>query len=183
MKTLWMFLSLMTCSLTLFATPAQVILIRHAEKPDKGVSLSKQGFERAAAFVPFFTLPPANSAFQLPVAIYAMVTSKNHSSTRCVQTVGPLASALGIPLIAQYTWGDYKAMVDAINQDSDYEGKTVMICWEHKGLGDIAAYFGVKPTPVYGSVYDRLWVIDFDDGNFSSFQDLPQQLMYGDTTT
>jgi hypothetical protein len=183
MKTLWISLSLCALTLGLFATPAQVLLIRHAEKPKSGPGLSKAGLERAAAFVPFFTIDPLPGVNQ-PVAIFAQTSSKNHKSTRPVQTVAPLSNALGIPLFARYTWGSYESMVSDIMSDSDYDGKTVLICWEHSRLGDIAAAFGVSPKPTYPSgVYDRLWVIDIDGNKEASFHDLPQQLMYGDTAT
>lgn len=165
------------------ATPGQVLLLRHAEKPSSGNTLSKAGFERAAALVPFFTLPPANAAFNAPVAIYAQCSSKNHKSTRPVQTVSPLAAALGIELCTQYTYASYKKMVDDINANSALDGQTILICWAHQKLQNIAAYFGVQNAPPFPNVYDRVWVIDFTDGKVSSFQNLPQQLMYGDSAT
>lgn len=183
MKWLWIALFLCVCSFELSAAPAQVLLIRHAEKPPSGNGLSVQGFERAAAFVPYFCFPPQSSWYNIPNVCFAMCTSTNHQTTRCTQTVAPLAQTLGIELIAQYTFADYKPMCDLIMKSSDYDGKTVLICWAHENLGPIAGEFGVTPAPVYPSgVYDRLWVLDFSsDGKLINFQDLSQQLMYGDT--
>lgn len=168
---------------SLAATPAQVIMIRHAEKPDSGNGLSKKGFQRAAALVPFFTLQPANFPLQRPVAIFAMCTSKNHQTTRPVQTVSSLATALGVELITAYTYGSYPQMVKDINSNSAYDGKTILICWAHDNMQKIAAEFGVKNAPVFPTVYDRIWLINFTGDKVSSFQDLPQQLMFGDSTT
>lgn len=165
------------------AAPSEVILIRHAEKPKTGNCLSKQGFQRAAALVPFFTLPPANSGFMTPVAIYAQCSSKNHQSTRPVQTVSPLATTLGIELITQYTFAEYPDMVKEIMANKAYDGETVLVCWSHEKLADIATAFGVKNPPSWGSVYDRIWVISFSGNTVSNFQNLPQQLMFGDSST
>jgi len=43
-----------TWACSLHADPAQVILIRHAEKPEQGHDLSLPGRQRAAALVPYF---------------------------------------------------------------------------------------------------------------------------------
>ena len=55
------------------AQPAQVLIIRHAEKSPQGsaVSLSIKGQERAMAFVPFFTQTPELIYQGLPTALFA----------------------------------------------------------------------------------------------------------------
>lgn len=172
------------CSLSagLFAMPKQVLLIRHGEKPAIGNGLSKAGFQRAAALVPFFMLSPQNPAFNQPDVIFSQATSSNHQTTRPCQTVAPLASALGVDLISQFSQQKYDEMVKEIKNNATYNGQTVLICWCHQCLGDIAASFGVSPKPSYpGGAYDRLWVIDFSGNDVVAFQDLPQQLMYGDS--
>lgn len=184
MKLLCVLLLTFSLSTKLLAMPSQVILIRHAEKPDSGNGLSKKGFQRAAGLVPFFTVMPLNPAFRQPMAIFAQSPSTNHQSTRPVQTVSPLANALGIELIALYTQSHYADMVKEIKTNPAYDNQTVMICWSHQFLGDIAKAFGVSPAPTYPSgIFDRLWVIDFSDSTVASFQDLPQQLLCGDSAS
>jgi len=182
MKLLSLFALFCSLSTALLAMPSQVILIRHAEKPDIGNGLSKAGFQRAAAFVPFFTLNPESNLFNSPAVIFSQGTSHNHQSTRPCQTVGPLANALGVDLISEFSQQKYDDMVKEIKSNSTYNGKTVLICWSHQCLGDIAASFGVSPKPTYpDGIFDRLWIIDFSGNDVTAFQDLPQQLMYGDT--
>lgn len=168
------FLTLGILSSSLFATPAQVILLRHGEKPSSGDSLSPTGFERAAMLASYFTgsLPFSMSP---PVALYAQRSSTNHTSTRPVQTIAPLANAWQLPLYSSYSEDDYKQMVDDIVANNDYEGKMVMICWSRDHLGDIASKFGVQDAPTWPSgVYNHLWIITFDGNTVSSFQNLLQ---------
>jgi hypothetical protein len=158
----------------LLATPAQVILLRHGEKPASGDSLSPTGFKRAAMLATYFTgkLPFAMST---PIALYAQRSSKNHSSTRPVQTIAPLANVWQLPLYTSYSTGDYKKLVDDVMSNSDYDGKMVMVCWSRGNLGNIASAFGVQDAPIWPKgVYNHLWIITFSGNSVSSFQNLLQ---------
>src|SRR5262245_58741969 len=101
-------------SIALMAVPFQVIMIRHAEKPESGHDLSKRGYERAHALVPYFTAAPAVEGVILPSAIYAQAVSKNHQSLRPIQTIMPLADVLKIQPDASFTEGDVKHLVNEI---------------------------------------------------------------------
>lgn len=181
---LWILLSLI-CSLyttAAVAMPAQVVILRHAEKPDTGDTLSKQGFERAAALVPFFSQLPTVVPFQTPVAIYVPYSSKNHSSTRALQTVSALANVWAVPLYARFTVADTKSLSQEIFSTPSYDDKLVVICWEHDHIPALAQVLGITRPPTWpGTVFDRIWVIDYSNGGVSSFQNLPQKLMYGDS--
>lgn len=182
MKKIWTILlagSLALCELS--ATPAQWILIRHAEKPTKGKDLSYKGYERAAALVPFMTVQPSSAPFNTPDAIFAQSPSKNHHSHRPILTVTPLAQKLNIVINSFYTYDDYKQMVDDINADSSYDNQTVLVCWAYQNLGNIASYIGVDKVLSYPSKqFDRLWIINMTNGKVSSYQDLSQRLLFGD---
>jgi hypothetical protein len=166
------------------ATPGQVVLLRHAEEPTSGDTLSEQGFNRADAYVPYFTQSPAPFQMLEPVALYAQCSSKNHTSTRPVQTISALANIWEVPFYVRYTAGDYKDMVTEVMNTTSYNSKMVMICWEHDHLSDIAKAFGVNNPPSWDdSVFDRVWVINFSGDTVSSFSNLPEMLMYGDSTS
>jgi hypothetical protein len=161
--------------------PAQVILIRHAEKPEQGDDLSLKGRERAAALVPYFLETPAVLEHQTPAAIYAQGPSEKHRSKRAVESVNGLARALKLQ-VKEYHRGDYAKMVEEIMANPNYEGKTVLICWEHNLIPEIAAAFGVTAPPKWpGKAFDRTWIITYKDGR-PAFRDLPQKLMYGDSS-
>jgi len=164
------------------AQPAEVIIIRHAEKPPQGNELSQQGRERAAALVPYFLETPDVLDFKKPVAIYAQAPKKE-SSVRSIQTVEPLANVLKLTINDSYTRDDFAKMVREIMNNEDYEGHTVLICWEHKVIPEIAKAFGVDdaPTKWPGAAFDRTWSIKFRPDKKPKFKDLPQRLMYGDS--
>jgi hypothetical protein len=163
-----------------FAGPAQVIIIRHAEKPATGDDLNAKGRQRAAALVPYFQEAPEVLEYKTPVAIYAQKSTEEHKSRRPVDTIKGLAKALNQELI-QYPRENALVMVKDIMAKPEYEGKMVLICWSHTGIPDMAKAFGVKePPPWPGTVYDRNWVITFDKGN-ANFKSVPQKLMFGDS--
>jgi broad specificity phosphatase PhoE len=170
------------------AEPAQVIIIRHAEKPPDGSDrperddLSLEGRERAAALVPYFRGNQQVLKFDTPVAIYAQSSAKQHSR-RPIQTVQPLASALGVPLIDKFARDDVAEMVKEINANPAYRGKMVLICWEHHVIPKIATAFGAEDAPKEwpGKYFDRLWIITFREGERPDFRERKQRLMFGDS--
>ncbi len=167
------------------AQPAQVIIIRHAEKPDQGNELSLAGRERAAALAPDFLGNPELLKFGHPVAIYAQLPNQNDPSLRPIQTVTPLVDSLGLKLNENYGRDDYAAMVKEIMQNKSYKGHMVLICWEHHVIPKIAAEFGAANVPDKwpgGDVFDRLWILTANENNSTwNFVDLPQRLMFKDS--
>lgn len=176
-----------------FAAPAQVILIRHGEKPAHGSGLNEQGFARAAALVKYFRTNQAVTEYGTPAAIYAMKPPRPGGSVRPIQTVTPLATALSLPVISDYLREDVSDLANAILSDKAYDGKMVLICWEHNAIPEIVSAFaeaagtedGVAaalPSSWDGSAFDRTWILDFSpDGKVASFRDLPQRLLPGDS--
>jgi len=184
MKIAYFFFVLVACSIAanVEAVPRQVVLIRHAEKPDTGDTLSKQGFQRAAALVPFFTQLPTVVDFRPCVGIYAPCSSKNHASTRSIQTVSALANAWRVPFYVKYTVGDTVNLVSEIMTKPEYDGRMVLLCWQHEHIQEITQLFGVANAPAWPKdAFDRVWVLDFAGSAVSLFRDLPQQLMFGDS--
>ena len=161
----------------LSATPAQVVLIRHAEKHDAGDTLSLKGRERAMALVPFFSGNPKVLSYGLPAAVYAAPL------TRTVQTVKPLAENVKISVIDKFAKTQIQPLVNEVLNNPDYEGKMVVICWSHNDMPEIASLLGEKKPPKTWSekTYDRMWVLNFDDAGNVSLKDLPQKLLYGDS--
>ncbi len=168
------------CSL---GKPAEVVIIRHAEKPDEGNELSLAGRERAAALLPYFLGNPAILEFGRPVAIYAQAQKHATSSLRSIQTVRPLADALHLKINDSFERDDYKKMVAEIKHEGKYEGHTVVICWEHKVIPEIAKEFAADDAPQKwrGNAFDRTWVLTLKSSHRYKFKDLPQKLMFGDS--
>jgi len=172
-------------NLILEAAPAQVFIIRHAEKPASGDSLSTKGRERAAALVPYFMETKELLNYGPPVAVYAMSPSKANPSERPIETVKGLAEALKVTLNSSYERDGYKKMVEDIMNDTSNHGKTVLICWEHQLIPEIARAFKAFQTPGkwQNEVFDRIWIVNLNQGGKVSFQNVPQKLMFGDSSS
>lgn len=160
----------------LVAMPNQVILLRHAEKPQLGDSLSAKGFQRANALVTYFSQSQLPFQLQTPVAIYAQRSNKTHTSTRPVQTIAPLAAYWEVPLYTDYSSKKCQKLVDEISQN--YTSGLVVVCWSHDNLQTIATKFGVTNVPDWPpSAFDWVWVINFNGKKVASFQKFLQPPM------
>ena len=192
--------------------PGSVLIIRHGEKvgdpkkdDDGGNDLSIRGSARATGlpslFVPAepqlaceFDFDPPSFAgsyekvplkgtrprFPTPNFIFATQQSKN--SKRPIETVAPLAVALGLSIDDGFKdkKEDIEKMIHAILNDFSFAGKVVLICWHHGKIPDIAKALGVSRPPKWdGKVFDRVWQITFPKGK-AKLDDLPQMVLYGD---
>jgi len=187
MRIIWAFFGFMAMILDFsgssLAMPAQVVLIRHGEKPDVGNELNAQGFERANALPLFFQTNPVVTQFGPVAAIYAMAPGSSDGSLRPIETVTPTARALGLPVQSTLTKDQTSELVSEIEGNPSYDGKTVVICWEHKMIPVIASGFGLKDGPEKwpGSVFDRAWVLGFHSVEGAvSLQDIGEQVLPGD---
>ncbi len=163
--------------------PHKVIILRHGEKPGAagdvdGVgnpNLSVRGYCRAAALAP--SLP---SIFGRPAFILA--TQASASSNRPVQTVTPLALATSLEIDSSHPDKDYQMVADDLAQNAKYACKTVVVCWHHGKIPELASAMGVTP-PVQmwqDTVFDRYWVVTAGVKGSPQIVDLPQRLLYGD---
>jgi hypothetical protein len=164
---------------TAAAAPAQVIIIRHGEKPATGNELLvPQGVCRADELAKTF---PAQ--FGTPVAIYAMNPNDEDGSLRPIETVTPLANALGLTIKHDYTRKKFSQLVQDIMGNETYQGKLVLICWEHKVIPDLVQAFqdggwsansATWPSKWSGDIFDQAWILNFA-GN-PSFQIIPENI-------
>ena len=170
------------CASPAGASPAQIIFLRHAEKPEAGAELNERGEERAKALVKLFTQDPRGREHGPAVAIFAMRPHGKNGSVRAIQTMEPTARALGLTSNTHLTRDEFAPLVHAVMNAAGYEGKTVIICWEHDAMPDILKAFGWRNGPKEwpGKAYDRLWILDFENGKPIRFRDLPQKLLPGD---
>lgn len=173
---------------------------------DAGSSLSAHGAARAAA-LPSLFLPPAMSrecvlehdshvgltatyvagkvpkgAARFPVPDFLFSTAHSPKSKRPRQTITPLAAALGLPINHDYS--DDKKDIDALAtllRTSHYAGKTVLICWHHGTISNLATALGATgATPWAPTVFDRVWVIHYDAAR--AIRQFGQELLFGDET-
>ena len=162
------------------AMPAQVVLIRHAEKPASGDELSRLGEERAKALVHYLATNFDVNLYGPISAIFAAKPPSSHGSMRSIETVTPYARATGLQINVRFDKYDLKKMVKQIEDDSTLNGKTVLICFDHDSLWEIADDFGLDSPLWDKKSYDRTWLITFLGGR-PKLRDLPQHVLPGDS--
>jgi hypothetical protein len=147
--------------------PAAIVLIRHAEEPHdpQNPHLSKDGVARADRLVEFMTHDPAMIRLGTPAAIFATQTTNDGNGQRTQETVAPLAKVLRLQVQTPYHAKDYAKLARRVMSDPTFAGKTVVICWNHEWLPQLAAALGVTPIPPKwkAKVYDEVYVITFRD--------------------
>jgi len=156
--------------------PKRVLIIRHAEKPDgKGdPNLSKRGYERADALAK--VIP---EHFATPDVLLATKATPN--SNRPAETITPLAEALHLPIVADFSDDQFAELAHEVLTDPKYDGKTVLIAWHHGKIPALASALGVTDAPAVWdpTVFDRVWEIKYEDGK-TKFKSLPQHALAGD---
>lgn len=175
-----------------------VMIIRHAEKPTgsgapygatpDGVqdveSLTIAGWTRAGALVGLFApvsddgvAAPLRAGLARPLRVIA--ANPSHGSARPFQTVGPVASRLGITI--DTTWK--KSQEEALAQALRIATGSTLVAWEHEAIPSIVTGMGnVTPAPPAswpGSRFDLVWTFR-RTGSGWAFAEVPQFVVAGD---
>lgn len=141
--------------------PARLLVLRHAEKTGdkRDKHLSGPGWERAeklAAYIP--------QKFGRPDFLIA--ASNSEKSKRPVETLEPLAKALGLPIEAQYDDEAVDELIANLGSVPRYAGKFGVISWRHSDLSrlitELGAPQGTFPVAWDPLVYDLIVEIVFD---------------------
>lgn len=183
--------ALFFCALFIFAVfsaaaqPAKIIIIRHAEKPpdDSKESLSLKGQERAMALVPYLTeMLGARDKASLPF-LFATKIGRKKPDNHTHETLEPLSRQLGIRIRAPYANSEYEALARELLTERVYAGRTVLVCWTHTRIPDLVKALGVNlKLPAWDeNVFDRALVVTFEGGK-AKMENLPQKLLYGDSS-
>lgn len=99
-----------------------ILMIRHAEKPDSGSDLAVAGQERAQAYVVYFQNYSINSS--LVKLDYLFAAADSSASHRPRLTIQPLAAAIGLDINDKHKDKDYQKVADDILQNAKYDKKT-----------------------------------------------------------
>lgn len=140
--------------------PVRILVMRHAEKPDDpgDPNLSAPGRARAKALAAWYL-----EGLGPPDFIFAAAPSRH--SERPVQTVQPLAEALGIALHTSYADKDYGALADTLLSKPEFEGKAILVCWHHGNIPGLmwtlGAPEGSYPDPWAPAVFNLILATDF----------------------
>ena len=193
--------------------PSQILIIRHGEKlgsadndDEGGPNLSLRGSARALALPSLFApaTPQTDCAladaegsvkgtygkvaiqgnaprFAIPAFVFA--TKASHHSNRPIETVSGLLAAFNLPLDDSHSDDDYCKVAQDILTHPKYAGQIVLVCWHHGKSPALAQALGVSQPPSWpGTVFDRVWQLVYS-GATPLLTDLPQQLLFGDSTT
>jgi hypothetical protein len=176
--------------------PHLVLIIRHAEKPDDkdDKHLTSRGAARAAALPSLFFIPKTfrTKPAPFPTPDFLFATEESKDSNRPVETVQPLAKALGdMEIHAKHADGDYQPMIDHLFSDAKYAAKTVLICWHHGKIPKLALAVLAKaknfdkvkeqvPKHWDEGAFDRVWQITFGNQDEATFVNRPQKLLFKD---
>lgn len=169
------------------AMPAQVMIIRHAEKFEDRhkIHLNPRGHTRARALAQFFQSDPRVLENGVAAAIIAQRPSQHKKSVRCEETVEPLAQALGQTVMNRFAYGEVTDLAEWLRASRDWDSKSVLICAAHMDIVPLAKALGVPRVRQLvwpHETYDRVWLIDFSPtGQVTSFRDIPQCLLFGDS--
>lgn len=117
--------------------PATLLLMRHAEKPDKpdDPNLSPAGRERAkrlAVYIP--------EEFGAPDYLFAAADSEE--SHRPKETLEPLAAATGLKIHAEVADKHYAKLAPRLLLDERYEDCLLVVCWHHGRIPAFAEALG-----------------------------------------
>ncbi len=154
--------------------PRNIVLIRHGEKGDHQVRLSRKGQIRAQYLTTYFHDHPAGVGY--PDVIFAQRQQHRHSSDRCRETVQPLADHLGLAIDTSFSRHDVEA-IGALLRSHYHRDKTVLVCLEHLALVSLAKLLGydveswsTNPMKHHADEYDVTWVISPADKSLQSFR-------------
>ena len=109
------------------AVPAQVALIRHAEKPEEGNELNERGWQRAGALPELFRNRTELNDFGLPAALYAMDPKDDSGSVRSIQTLQYLSRFLNLPIRSAFKKKQHAQMVHEIMTNPALDGNRVWL--------------------------------------------------------
>jgi hypothetical protein len=135
--------------------PKRIMFIRHAEKPgvgnsDGGVaadgtadaeSLTVSGWQRAGALIAFFCAAPEIR----PNAIFASGIGHDSKSKRSIETVTPLVAAVRNIQPVAFNRNHLKDDLWPLIHDVLTQEGTILVCWEHKRIPDLAALLPGAP--------------------------------------
>jgi hypothetical protein len=150
------------------------------------------------------TLP---AAYGQPTALYAKAQKHAHNAVRAIKTLEPISQKLSLEIIHHVLEDDscdkkdpkkyehcYMPLFQEIMNNSAYDGKIVLICWEHNAIPtmlqavvtmyseDVELHDDLKNPQIFKK-FDRILRVTFKKGVLKSIDNLAQELLYGDSAS
>lgn len=115
--------------------PANMFIIRHAEKDKYKVALDSNGILRST-YIPFLIEDLNKKGY----GIHSIITANDYNSMHQEQTVLLTSWLYSIPLYIYSDSTDPEKTVNTIFSNSYFNGKTILICWEHNCIQELLKY-------------------------------------------
>ena len=180
---------------------ATILIIRHGEAPPKPPTLKPEppagtfnpdlmpaGRARANAYAAYFedwfTLDDKSP----PVQINRLFAADESSmSRRPILTLEPLSHELNLYIDHRFEDKHYAELAAELQTNPDYTGDTILICWHHGQLIDLANALGMQAKPPWpnwpGSVYGWVAQLVYDaNGQVQASSYRNGQFMYDDAS-
>jgi hypothetical protein len=123
---------------------AVILVIRHAEKPDTGHTLSAAGDARAQAYVNYFKNYQVNGQ---PLKLdYLFATKDSGNSHRPRLTLEPFAKALGLKIDSRFNNDQFQQLAQEIQNHPP--GTNILICWHHGNIPELVGALGADPKKI-----------------------------------
>jgi hypothetical protein len=144
---LWLCVLLLLAAARVFAQDSPglsdtvVLIIRHAEKPGSGDSLTSAGEERAKAYVHYFQSYTIDSK---PITVdYLFAAADSKGSKRPRLTLTPLSQAAGLTIDQRFTNKQFQELANELRAKP--HGRHMVICWHHGEIPALLEALGAKP--------------------------------------
>jgi hypothetical protein len=155
-------ISLVLCVVALYAyaLPNEIVIIRHAEKPQVGNNLSCKGFNRALALTT--VLPKFGNFKQIYVPKVASKEDKTEH-LRMLQTASPYAIYNGSDINSDFKKTNHQDVAKALQNDTG----DVLVVWPHGNIIGLTEAIGVTNAPKkwHGNDFDTVFVITFENND------------------
>lgn len=150
------------------ADPLQVLLIRHGEKPEgkRDPHLTAAGSQRAARWAELLgTCDPR------PEILLATKPSAEHPSLRPIETLQPLADRLKLKIETPFLSDAHASLAATIRTNARFTGRSVVICWVHQSLPELARELGATNAPAtwHGEDYGSVWRLTYSTNGACKF--------------
>ncbi|MBS0386302.1 MAG: flagellar basal body-associated protein FliL [Proteobacteria bacterium] len=141
-----------------------MLIVRPAEKAERGPGLSPAGEPRARAYARYFRpFPLGPERLRVDTLIAA---ADSHRSQRSRLTLEPLSRASGVPIQQPFDDRDVGDLAAWLGQGAP--GRTILIAWHHSELPRLMRDLGLDPSAALPGrnwppdVYDWVVVLRFD---------------------
>lgn len=146
------------------AGPTRLIVLRHAEKTGdrRDRNLSSAGHKRAAQLVPYIL-----ETFGRPDFLVAAKSSER--SRRPVETIEPLAGALGLEIKSKFDDDEVGELVADLGEKRPYRGNVGVISWRHSNMPRLVVALGAPADmlPSEWAESDYVTVVETNYGSGS----------------